>query len=338
MPASTSSTTSVVLSSTPQNPSPDNEHSRFLERVLSAVGESIPTTPVTPFPPKNETTIVTPRLSSESQYPGKRTSIPVSDLLNSETPHNESEKENSKAGMAFARGLPRFAPFKLLTRNRMDSTQIWKPRNPATGEVVCLFPLTPNTLATENKGPFSSACDIPRMTTSATTAAQLPPLVLETLSSSNKRDMDDKNEKDISSSESQKPQTRKKRAMDDGTSVLRSKKKRRRGPKTLKCTETGCNILFNQPSAVRNHVRTVHHGERRFFCPEPGCNTRFGASGDVTRHVSSVHEGNRNSICNICGLRMSRNTVLYRHIRNIHGQEPDIRAIRRGARLKDKAS
>lgn len=341
MPSLASSIAVDIPSSTPQTISPDNEHTKFLEKVLSAVSESIPLTPVTPASCTNKNTIATPRSRFEPKNSGKRTSISVADLLNSETPDNESEKENPKEIRVFAHNPPRLVPFKMLIRNRVNSTEEdWKPKsNPTVGELSCLSPLTPGISPGRNKSPFSSVGDMQRMETITNRAVQLPPLVLQTLSASSKRETNDGADgKKAPLNGTQQPQITRKRARDGEVSVQHQKRKRKRGPKTLKCTEPGCDILFNQPSAVRNHIRTVHRGERRFFCPEPGCDSRFGASGDVTRHVSSVHEGNRNSICTICGLRMSRSTVLYRHIRNIHRQEPNIPKIRRAAQLKDRAS
>lgn len=100
----------------------------------------------------------------------------------------------------------------------------------------------------------------------------------------------------------------------------KDKRKRQRGPKNIPCPH--CPVLFHQHSAVISHVRTVHYRERRFVCPKEGCGQRFGASGDVTRHVDSVHLERRPYKCEDCGNMLSRKTVLYRHIRNVHHKEP----------------
>lgn len=340
MPFFASLKASSVLSPQTQNRSVDNEHTRFLEKVLSAVGESIPISPVTPLSGSEEKTLATPRNRFESQFTRRRSSISISDLLISETHHDEFENERSKTEFVFTKDLPRLVPFELLVRNTRNSTVCGKLEDdPETRGIVRLSPLTLDSQAKSDSPPFplqnkKVETETKKKTTPVT---QLSPLVLQTFSSSNCNDeVPNADEKVIFSSIPEKSQRQTKRCRDDDLSIHRSRKKRKRGPKTLKCSEAGCNIWFNQPSAVRNHIRTVHLGERRFLCPEEGCNARFGASGDVTRHVSSVHEGNRNSICNICGLGMSRNTVLYRHIRNIHGQEPNISAVRRAARLRDR--
>lgn len=102
--------------------------------------------------------------------------------------------------------------------------------------------------------------------------------------------------------------------------TMKQKSRRKRGPKNLECPH--CDVKFRQPSAVRSHIRTVHLGERRFACPMQSCSQRFGASGDVTRHIDSVHLEKREYKCDICGARLSRNTVRYRHMRHVHGVEP----------------
>lgn len=102
----------------------------------------------------------------------------------------------------------------------------------------------------------------------------------------------------------------------------REKRKRRRGPKNIPCPH--CSVKFHQKSAVLSHIRTVHYRERRFKCPKDGCGQRFGASGDVTRHVDSVHLERRPYKCEDCGNMLSRKTVLYRHVRNVHHKEPKL--------------
>lgn len=98
-----------------------------------------------------------------------------------------------------------------------------------------------------------------------------------------------------------------------------------------------CELSFQQRGGLRNHVRTVHNGEKRYVCWK-GCGQRFGARGDVTRHVDSVHERRRPFTCPVCKAKLCRKSVLKRHLKNHHpgvvvpGLEVDGRRGRRRRR------
>ena len=71
--------------------------------------------------------------------------------------------------------------------------------------------------------------------------------------------------------------------------------------------------MFTNPFHLKNHIRTIHDGEKRFKCNS--CQRAFTDSGNLKRHVIAIHEG---KICKTCNEEFSTAQFLINHISAVH--------------------
>ena len=84
--------------------------------------------------------------------------------------------------------------------------------------------------------------------------------------------------------------------------------------KITKCDK--CWKTFTRPEALKNHIQTVHEGERNYKCET--CGKLFSEKQNLQRHTQNVHEGRRDWICDTCGRALAEKNDLKKHIKAVH--------------------
>ena len=83
-----------------------------------------------------------------------------------------------------------------------------------------------------------------------------------------------------------------------------------------------CNQVFNYPSTIEHHIKTVHEGIRVQcnFCVKT-----YTDKNSLKDHINAIHN-NVKIFCNLCGSKFSRPGALKYHMRRFHeGGKPFIR-------------
>lgn len=92
--------------------------------------------------------------------------------------------------------------------------------------------------------------------------------------------------------------------------------------KTIPCSISGCEKLFNRPAKLAQHLRS-HTNTRPFVCSHLPCTKDFLRKSHLKHHIKSAHSEIRDYICQKqgCGKSFSTGTRLRRHNAVHEGQE-----------------
>lgn len=94
-------------------------------------------------------------------------------------------------------------------------------------------------------------------------------------------------------------------------------------PKTVPCTEPGCNRMFKIEKEMRAHVRIIH-GEKEFKCDQ--CDKAYTLQKHLILHQESAHIKERKYVCTYqdCNKAYYRETHLRYHTKAIHLGQPRV--------------
>ena len=88
-------------------------------------------------------------------------------------------------------------------------------------------------------------------------------------------------------------------------------------PRPYKCLN--CDSIFDRPSQLNYHMRSIHLGEKTQVCQI--CGKGFFRKNDLRTHLN-VHLGTNQSVCKICGRKFNHVSNLIRHSRTHKGLRP----------------
>ena len=101
--------------------------------------------------------------------------------------------------------------------------------------------------------------------------------------------------------------------------LLRHKKSVHEGQKPFECDI--CSKNFSATEHLKIHIKTVHDGEKNYVCSI--CHKKYGHASSLNEHHKIIHEGEKkyrsnNFICQICNLSYQTHTNLKIHINRVH--------------------
>ena len=75
-------------------------------------------------------------------------------------------------------------------------------------------------------------------------------------------------------------------------------------------------IVISQAGHLKNHIYTVHEGNKDHKCKS--CGKSFSEAGSLKKHIHTVHEHHKDYKCISCCKSFSQAGSLKTHIKNLH--------------------
>ena len=67
-----------------------------------------------------------------------------------------------------------------------------------------------------------------------------------------------------------------------------------------------CGKSFVRADRLKNHIRTVHEGQKDLHLKCEPCRKSFSEAGSLKKHIHTVHDGQKDHKCESCGKSFSQ--------------------------------
>lgn len=94
-----------------------------------------------------------------------------------------------------------------------------------------------------------------------------------------------------------------------------------------------CDLCLTTKFSLKNHILTVHCGEKPHRCPY--CDVRTTRRGGLTRHITLVHNAEKQFKCNFCSYTSSSVGSVSRHMGGFHSDKKSVVCTKCGAKFFD---
>ena len=78
-----------------------------------------------------------------------------------------------------------------------------------------------------------------------------------------------------------------------------------------------CNISFDWPVGLNNHMNEVHGKPFPFSCTQCGKGVR--SRRDLLGHMTTWHDMSKEFVCHVCNMAFGYKSALARHVAKTHG-------------------